>query len=371
MEVELFSDADLKDAIEITGDWIEKLSGVSLHRELRRLMPEETEGWFIPYIQVLHYCALTGRFYDHPTTCLYEFRPRGEKGEIVFALAPTSMAPKGNPILNNFKAVDHANEEWAAMREDNPAQARALVDILKNLEAVPYGARKAALEIISCLVFRLYRLSETAPVTEIKRLKNIRGIKELQDWLIREQTGTKGILEQRFFDAYLKLFYYTVSKIRLRGIGDSVNASNLSKKKFGDLEAFNAVKRQITAFEIHGGKLSEVYVASHLRSLERVLAARWTSLEEIAELKDWKLEIIFIAHHTGEMASQQIFIEDLNVKISYFTYDQFFAHFPLADSVQKNERILLSTYNQLLVESLNSVRVPLQVKERISSRVSA
>lgn len=367
LELDFFADATIHDAVEISCEWIEKLSGLSMHVDLRRLFGLEGSEHFFPYLQVLHYCALTGRFYDHPTTCLYEFSPRGEVGHAVFDAAPAIYTPKGNPILNNFKAIDRANEEWAAMRSDYPIQARALVNVLTRLESVPYLARKAALEVISCLLFLYYRLSASQNMEAVQRIESVAQIEILRLWISREQTATKGIAEQRFFDTYLTGLYREQPNYRLRGIGDSVNASNLSKKKLGDVEAFSAKDQKIVGYEIHGGKLTQPYVDGHIKSLIRVLLERTEELTNIAVPEDWKLEIIFIAHDLGGVKASQVAENGFEIGLKFFTYEKFFRLHQLPCSLDQDGQIEL--FDKLFFNEVNSIRVPMEIKQRINSQI--
>jgi hypothetical protein len=368
LELDIFADASLEDAVEIASEWIEKLGGLTMRSDLKRLLGLQGQELFFPYVQVLHYCALTGRFYDHPTTCLYEFSPRGEVGHAVFDAAPPNHAPKGNPILNNFKAIDHANEDWAAMRADYPIQARALVNVLRQLESVPYLARKAALEIISCLLFRHYRLSASQNLEAVQAIESAAQVERLQLWISQEQTATKGIAEQRFFDAYLSGVYREQTGFRLRGIGDSVNASNLSKKKFGDIEAFNAKEQKLLGYEIHGGKLSQSYVDGHTKSLARVLSERTEELVNIAAPEDWTLEIIFIAHDLAGLEAFQLSVGGFEICFNFYSYEDFFRSQHQLNSLEEAER--LNLFNTLFVDPVNSVRVPSEVRLRIASRIA-
>lgn len=73
------------------------------------------------------------------------------------------------------------------------------------------------------------------------------------------ETYTQGVLEQRIVDG-LALLAFSGEGWRPKGIGDSVNASNLSRRKLGDVEFTNVDGRTAIALEAHGGQLSINYV---------------------------------------------------------------------------------------------------------------
>lgn len=81
-----------------------------------------------------------------------------------------------------------------------------------------------------------------------------------------------------------------------RGIGDSVFATNLSKKKFGDAELKHKVRDEIIAVEAHGGRLTGRYVEDHLFTMRAVLEARRAELEDRVPVARWSVEVVFVAH---------------------------------------------------------------------------
>ena len=58
---------------------------------------------------------------------------------------------------------------------------------------------------------------------------------------------------------------------RSHGIGDSVNASNVSRRKIGDAEFQHATEKTVVAYESHAGRLTDVYVDGHVETLRRVI----------------------------------------------------------------------------------------------------
>ena len=80
---------------------------------------------------------------------------------------------------------------------------------------------------------------------------------------------------------------------RSHGLGDSVNASNVSRRKLGDCEFQNASAADGSmAYEAHAGNLSQVYVDGHAQTLRRVLPLRIEEWERIAGVQEWNIEII-------------------------------------------------------------------------------
>lgn len=133
-------------------------------------------------------------------------------------------------------------------------------------------------------------------------------------------------MEQRIVDCLGVLRHPVEDGWSHRGVGDSVFAPNLPRKKCGDCE-FELASRddpQIIAYEAHGGQLSPPYVADHMSSLERVVRARAEDLAAIRSLDDWSVKVIFVSHTTaGQLPEQHAIATDIGalaVELEYLTF---------------------------------------------------
>lgn len=106
-------------------------------------------------------------------------------------------------------------------------------------------------------------------------------------------------------------------------LGDSVNASNLSKRKLGDVEFANVALREAIALEAHGGTVTQSYVEGHRKSLMRIVEKRleesWMSIDSP---EHWHIRLIFIAHsYSGDLPTHDM-MSGVRVTYEYWNYDQ-------------------------------------------------
>ncbi len=93
-------------------------------------------------------------------------------------------------------------------------------------------------------------------------------------------TSTSGIVEQRYVDAVTTTLHPEGQPWKSRGVGDSVNATNLSCRKLGDCDFQDTAGRTVAAYEAHGGMLTKAYVDKHLATLQRVAPKTYEMREE-------------------------------------------------------------------------------------------
>ncbi|MEV7932576.1 hypothetical protein [Curtobacterium sp. NPDC089185] len=250
---------------------------------------EEPGEQFWPYLQILHYCCAPLVKVDHPPSFLYEFSPRSALLAPYFARFGTHT---GNPFLNNAKSVARLDSGWARTR--GSAGAASLVLMLNWLENLPFSARRRAAGAIRAWVVRIVSL-HSVEVTPVPRPITPLIFNRLLAVVASRPTGTKGILEQRLFDGVCSIVLGRGR--RALGLGDSVNASNTTKRKLGDIEFVSIDDRDSIAVEIHGGSLTQPYVDDHLRTISTLLKRRlndsWAALDDPSV---WTVNVLFVAH---------------------------------------------------------------------------
>jgi hypothetical protein len=162
---------------------------------------------------------------------------------------------------------------------------------------------------------------------EVPQHPTAEAVAALVDAVVADETRTAGILEQRLVDAVSLTRHAEHEGWRSHGIGDSVNASNVSRRKLGDCEFQNAAERRVVAYEAHAGNLSQVYVDAHAQTLRRVLPMRIEEWERIADLADWKVELVFVAQSFSCLPTD-LDVEGVGVAVRFLEYSGFLASAP-------------------------------------------
>ena len=139
------------------------------------------------------------------------------------------------------------------------------------------------------------------------------------------ETKTTGIIEQRVVDAVAASLHDIADGWRANGIGDSVNASNVSRRKLGDCEFQNTGSRSLVAYEAHGGHLSEVYINGHVQTLRRVVPLRVEEWERVKDLDKWTFEVVFVAHSFDAQA-RDIEVNGAVIHLRFETFAEFTSH---------------------------------------------
>jgi hypothetical protein len=319
---DLFNDATL---LECTNQISELGFSLGLKEDIGRhlqvLLNEQNVAKFNQYVQILHYQCTILEYYDHDVKDFYEFTPRGIAAKWLFDQYPSAMVEAGNPFLNNAKSVGQVNFPWAAAKKNKEFPgASALYAILSGLDEMGYAARQEIALWLRVILHRFMALAAPleSPLPEIFSAEQYRSIVSN---VARGNTATRGIIEQRIVDAITSIHHIEVNGWISRGIGDSVNASNLSKKKLGDCDFQNTEQRAVVAYEAHGGDLSQAYLNEHLRNLPKLTKSRFEEWKTFSIVEDWTIEIFFIAHSFSATLPEDRVIEGCTIKVRFLTYN--------------------------------------------------
>lgn len=309
---------------------------------------------FTPYLQILHYqCSLT-EFVDHDVTDFYEFAPRGPKGQWLQRQYPHAIAGAGNPFLNNAKSVEVPDRGWVRSKKlkERPG-ALALLEILTGLQGMTFFARREVAYWIRMWLHRIIRVSGQSAVSLPKTVAPEQ-IERLIGKVSNGDTHSFGVIEQRVVDA---IAFCRFPAHRSRGLGDSVNATNLSNSKFGDCEFLDPTKYTITAFEAHAGQLSRIYIEEHIASMRKSLPKRIPELTSITDLSFWRVDVTFVAHTIIGNLEGDFDIAGLKVKIQAITFREWLSKKTLPTQPQ-----LVSAINEHVLKPLREYRTPNDVR---------
>lgn len=296
----IFADADLDEASRIVSVAAGRLgfSG-DLYALLTVLLGTEGQPTHVPYLQILYFQCLISEFFDNVPSALYEFRPRGQVLEKILEKVFGALAPKGNPVLNNAKGHAVLDRNWARARKPKELpQATALADIIAGLGELGQAAQRDLAGLLRCWVLRYIQLNQAEETKLPARLSEIQWRRVIAA-LGSGPSETLGIVEQRLVDAFARLRHREADGWRSRGIGDSVNATNTSRRKLGDCDFQNATARRVVAFEAHAGTLTPMYFRGHQRTLIASLVARVEEFESISERSEWHVRVVFVANEFG------------------------------------------------------------------------
>lgn len=339
LELEFFADSDERDCIATVADVARRLGFPGdLGEPLTRLFfpAEKPHG---PYLQMLHIQCTIAEFYDHALNVLYEFNPRGQAAEWLFERYPSSLTAARDPFVNNAKSVDEMTRAWATSKRRDPAierQAHALVSIVEGLDSMGFAARRELASWLRRLLARRIRLAEGLEISLPYEFSSTQ-VRSLVDAISAGETGTRGILEQRIVDAAAVLRHPQPDWIS-RGLLDSVNATNVSSRKLGDCDFQSSESLEVVAYEAHAGRLTDLYVKGHIRTLQAVLRRRAAEWEEnFGAGLDWAIKVIFVAHaiEASEVPPQTI--EGVSLEIEAIAYEEFLADLDCdAESVRES-----------------------------------
>ncbi|HEJ1294567.1 hypothetical protein [Pseudomonas aeruginosa] len=364
-EASFFADASLEEAADMVAVAAHSLGYAdNLAESLLQLASEEELEKYAPYLQILHYQCTLAEYFDHALTDLYEFKPRGGSALWLFGAYPEALSRAGNPFLNNAKSVERADAGWVRMKKkaERPGTA-ALEKILSNLEMMGFAPRRELARLIRLWLHRIIRLTEPLADLLPDSFTNAEWSKILTA-VGQANTATYGILEQRTIDA-LSWSQYGATW-RSRGIGASVNATNISNRRLGDCDYQNTDDRRVVAFESHGGSLTDIYVKEHIRTLRKSLLLRKQELEGIAEIGEWDIEITFVAHKLllNEYENDQIIqIHGANVTLKFTTFGE------LIDSWQAGAPDY-TVMDDLVIRPLQQKQTPIEARRKLSALVA-
>ncbi len=362
-----FLDADLPTIIEILASESDLFElGARFHSSLNDLLVPGHGEAIVPYLQTLFYLCVITEYYDHPLEYLYTFKPRGNVANAIFEVFPSVMASTGNPILNNFKAIDRLSHDWARSRDDYPMQAQALVDIVFGLSSLSYSSRRYLAGKIRAGLLKFIEI-KTPQALIIPEVTSLKEIRELIALISAEETNTKGVIEQRVCD-FLSQLIYPQDEWRPRGLSDPVNATNTASLKLGDVDFQRVEVRRCAAIEAHAGKLTPVYLQEHFRTLRKNLSSRMEEWKRIADLNEWKLDMVFVVHENACTNDNAIPGVTIDNSLEILTYREFSERAMLDRNGQEEE--IISLFNEFVVGVLNRDNVPHQVKQTMISLLS-
>lgn len=314
---------------------------------------------FVPYLQILLYISVIDHFFDHPPEFIYTFRPRGDVGNIIFGTFPPALASGGSPVLNNFKAVDRLSYDWAESRE---VQAKALAEVVAALSSLAYAPRNQMTGSIRRAVMRYIEIQTPAEIRLAPQI-DLAVIKRFLQRVGEAETGTRGVIEQRVGD-FFGMLDHPLPDWRSRGLGDPVNASNSSSGKLGDCDFQNVSARECVAIEAHAGRLTDVYVREHLRTLRLNLPSRLEEWSRISDVDDWKLCILFFAHEDARSA-QQLQVPQQVASLVVTTYSERYEL--LLPWMDNNQERVVELFNQWIIAPLDAPNTPMATKQKALS----
>lgn len=361
-ELMTLADSDLLTAAEIVAAAGRRLGypGNMLH-PLTTLMPTTDmaglNSRFTPYLQILHYQCCVAEFYDHALADIYEFSPRGRKGEWLHRRYPNSIAGAGNPFLNNAKSVEVVDASWVRSKKtgDRPG-AMALLTLLEGMQGMGFFARRELAWWMRLWLHRIIRIAGTTAIA-IPEILQPAQIVRLVAAISQGNSETFGILEQRVLDAVTSTLH---QGWRARGVGDSVNATNTSRAKLGDCEFLDPSTRTLEAYESHGGDLSSLYVDEHIATLRNSIVRRIDELSAISDPANWNARITFVGHRVIDSIRVSVEIEGLQISLRALTFNDF-----LAEHAATVTPALIAAFTDHLLTPLRERRTPNEVRRTL------
>jgi hypothetical protein len=366
LELEVFADGEEEICQEMVAEAGLRLGFPGdLLSALRTLLPTDKVP-IGPYLQMLHFQCILPEFYDHDPRAIYEFKPRGGVSELLLKRYPDSLEVSHSAYLNNAKGVDKLGYEWArSKKRSRRAEAHALVQIIEGLSSMGFAAKRELASWLRQLLVRRIRHAEDDSISLPEDFMPAEA-RRLLDAVAHSESRSRGIVEQRLVDAVCSLRYPSPLWIA-RGLTDSVNATNISRRKCGDCDFQDSVSRTVVAYEAHAGRLSDIYVRAHLGTLGRVLDQRkreWS--ENIGpDLDRWRVKVVFVAH---EIELPQSLPPDersgVQVEVEAITFADLFAHFDV------NRPDVIGALRQYVLEPLGRPRTPDSVRRTLLQLIS-
>lgn len=328
---------------------------------LQTLAPEDRgEGlvsYWTPYLQILHYQCVIAEFYDHAMMDLYEFSPRGNTAKWLFEKYPHAIAGADNPFLNNAKSVEVIDVSWVrAKKRRERSGARAIYNLLSSLDTLGFAGKREVARVIRLWLHRIIRRATEEPF-DLPSNFTPQQVRRLIEEAGEGNTRSFGIIEQRLVDAAATLIH---PELRSRGVRDSVNATNVSSKKFGDCEFINPRNLEIHAYESHGGSLSDVYIEQHLYSLRKTVEARAGELSAVADPSLWRIVINFVAHDISDASPSEKIVSGVRVEVVPVTFRAL-----LREIVNIDEVRLCGAFEDFVLQPMRESRTPASARRRL------
>ena len=287
------------------------LGNFSRNEELWEDVTELVYVGFEPYLFMLYYELLTLETTDRfPGRAIYECGPRGQK---VKALWNSMYHPtQENPYLNNAKSVYSLDTAWAETKLSRETQNGSLMlaDIFDIMSELPYTTRRRVAHVIRCYLVHVANVNRVStPLPAITPVD----IRLFVERVAASNSLTKGVLDQRLVD-FLTMCAHDYENWIVRGLGSSVNETNASGRKFGDVEYLSLEdRRTVHAYEAHGGGLRDEYVQDHIKSLVGIVDYLSSAAKDRGETFDREVDIVYVAHNTARLGRfENGHIEEIN-----------------------------------------------------------
>lgn len=360
-EVLLFADSSIDEIYTLLQEKAEKLGfPFNLYQLLKELYSPENTYNHYPYLLILHHQCAALAFYDARPSFLYEFSPRGAAS--LWLLEQYPFLGTGNAFLNNAKSVERCDMTWARSKEDYLSSAKALASVFAGLEQMGFAAKRELAMWLRRLMARIIRL-KTETITQIPAMPdNSRICLNVLQQVGANESNTRGVIEQRLVDAVARLIHQEEDGWHARGLGDSVNTTNVSKRKIGDCDFQDSKSHQAIGYETHAGKLSKIYLAEHIRTLKKSLPARIEEWETFSKADNWSVRIVFVAHEFENGLPLSETYEGLNLDFEYLNFGEFFQQ---ADDYSEAE--LIASFAAHVHYPLNRTNTPQFVREIYTS----
>lgn len=195
----------------------------------------------------------------------------------------------------------------------------ALLTVLEGLQEMGFSARRELAWWIRIWLHRIIRTAGMIPLALPESLNNDQ-IANLVGAVADGNTATFGVLEQRVLDAIATTIH---PGWRQRGVGDPVNATNISSAKLGDCDFLDVASTSVHAYESHGGILSPIYVERHIATLRKSILRRIYELTAVADVNAWGATINFVAHGIIGQIPQRETVQGLTIQIRATTFADF------------------------------------------------
>lgn len=258
---------------------------------------------FEPYLFFLYFELLTLESTDRfPGQAIYECKPRGVN---VRPLWNEMYNPnQENPYLNNAKSVYSLDRAWAETKLSNETQNGSLLlaNSFEILSELPYTTRRRIARITRSYLVMMANQNQSSTALPRITSQNIRSFVEK---VCTSNSLTKGVLDQRLVE-FLTLCKYDEADWFPHGVGSSVNESNASGRKYGDVEYYDVNgKREIHAYEAHGGGLRDEYIEEHINSLKGTVDYYRHDAGQRGEEYKREVEIVYVAHDVSRLTKFQ------------------------------------------------------------------
>lgn len=323
---------------------------------------------FEPYLFILYYELLTLETTDRfPGRAVYECVPRSSK---VKALWNQMYHPtQENPYLNNAKSVYSLDEAWAETKLSPQTQngSMLLAGVFDVMSELPYSTRRRVAHITRCyLVLKASGSQKSTPIApasagEIRRFVNR---------VSSSNSLTKGVLDQRLVD-FLTLCLHDENHWIARGLGSSVNESNASGRKFGDVEYLDMETRtRIHAYEAHGGGLRDEYVEDHIHSLDGTVSYYLDAASDRGEEYQRDVRVTYVAHDVSRLTKYRNGCEE-TIRGIHFTFD-FVTFCELLEAAGGIERVseMERIYDELVHKRISRLPDSYSLKKRYLEIIS-